>query len=328
MNFNEDFLIAAPDYADVLTAEVLPFLDKIRRDQTVTRQIGFPLFCSIFPAQGNPLGTVLVLHGFTENTFKYSELIYSLVQSGYTVLAYDQRGHGKSGRDENLPDPSVTHVDHFSDYVEDLRAVCEVLLLRLPRPWFIFAHSMGGAVASLYLEKYPNTFSAAALCAPMIAPNTGGVPPALAAGVCRAACFFGRGKRYPFFMKPYSGPEQFEKSCASDPARFAWYDAVKANTKEYQNSIPSYRWTVESIHVTKQILAPGAPESIRCPVLLSTADQDFSVMPEPQKRFIDRVPRGKRIFVPASRHEIFRSTNDVFFPWWRQILSFLKEVPA
>ena len=87
---------------------------------------------------------------------------------------------------------------------------------------------MGGAVASLFLEKYPEVFSAAVLCAPMIAPQTRGVP-------------------FPVVMKPWSGPENFATSCATDPRRFAWYDSVKTSTKAFHNSVPSYRWTHESL---------------------------------------------------------------------------------
>ncbi len=324
-SFNKDFLISSPEYAAVMEQTVLPELDKCRDDHTVSGKDGFPLFLSSFRAD-DPRGTVLVLHGFTENTFKYSELIYSFLKNGFSVVAYDQRGHGRSGRADGLPHPSVTHVDRFEDYVDDLRIVCETVLSGMPRPWTIFAHSMGGAVASLYLEKYPETFAGAALCAPMIAPNTGGFPSALALAVCKSACCLGRGIHYPFFMKPYSGPESFETSCATDPVRFAWYDAVKASDVKFQNSVPSYCWTVESIQVTRKILAPGTPESIACPVLLSSADKDFSVLPEPQKQFIERVPKGKRIFVKDSRHEIFRSVNEVFFPWWNEVLTFLKGV--
>lgn len=325
-DFNADYLIASADYAAVIDQDVIPALDRCREDFTVYGKDHFPLFCSLF-SPDDPCGTVLVLHGFTENTYKYSELIWSLVMNRYQVVAYDQRGHGRSGRPEGLPDPSVTHVDRFENYVEDLSIVCETVLPRCCKPWSVFCHSMGGAVTALYLEKYPETFSAACMCAPMIAPNTG-TKPFLASAMCRTACFFGRDKKYPFIMKPYSGPEEFASSCATDPARFAWYDAVKASRQDFWNSVPSYRWTSESIAVTDKILAPGAPESILCPVLLSTAENDYSVMPIPQERFISRVPKGKHIFVKGARHEIFRSVNEVFFPWWHENLLFLKEAQS
>ncbi len=324
--FNGDYLIKSSAYETTMNDIVLPGLKKVQEDRTIPGKDQFPLFCSVFRAS-DPCGTVLVLHGFTENAYKYSELIWSLLQNQFNVVAYDQRGHGRSGRSEGLSHPSVTHVDRFEDYVEDLRIICKTVLPGLTRPWTIFAHSMGGAVTSLFLEQDHSTFSAASLCAPMIAPNTG-VPTVLASVMCRFFCLIGQGKKHPFFMKPYSGPENFETSCASDPVRFAWYDAVKASHQDFWNSIPTYRWTVESIGVPRKILSAGAPESIVCPVLLSTAETDSSVLPEPQKQFIERVSEGKRIFVKGSRHEIFRSPDAVLFPWWHEVLLFLKEAQA
>lgn len=325
--FNEDFLISAPDYAAVMNKMVLPELEKTREIKNVCGTGGINLFCSVFQAE-NAIGTVLIVHGFTENSFKYSELIYSLLKNHFTVVAYDQRGHGFSGRASGLPDPSVTHVDRFEDYVEDLRSVCENVLPDCPKPWLVLCHSMGGAVTALYLEKYHDTFTCAAMCSPMIAPNVGSFPPSIVKSFSSLHCILGKGKKYPSFMKPYSGPESFEESCATDPARFSWYDGEKASHREFQNKIPSYRWILESVKVTKKILAPGAPESIRCPVLLSAADMDWSVMPDPQKTFISRVQIGSYLFVKGSRHEIFRSCNADFFPWWKKVLAFLKEAES
>ncbi len=323
-DFNADYLISSSEYTSVISEQVIPALDNIREDRIIYGKDHFPLFCSLFHAE-KPCGTVLLLHGFTENTFKYSELIFSFVKNHRNVIAYDQRGHGRSGRAEGIVSPSVTHVDRFEDYVDDLAIICKTVLPEFRKPWSVFAHSMGGAVAALYLEKIPDTFSAALLCAPMIAPNTGGIPLAITSAMCRTAVFLGQGKKHPFIMKEYSGPEDFATSCATDPVRFAWYDAIKASRQDFWNAVPSYRWTLESVGVTRKILSPGAPESIICPVLLSTAENDRSVMPLAQKQFITRVPKGKHLFVKNARHEIYRSLNDVLFPWWHENLSFLKE---
>ena len=320
--FNGDFLISSDRYGETMNSVVLPFLASREKAEKISGFEDKPLYCVSYEAE-NPRGTVLVLHGFTENAYKFSELIYSLLNNRFSVVSYDQRGHGRSWRAEGIRDGSVTHVDRFSDYVSDLRAVCRSVLARFPKPWMIFAHSMGGAVATSYLEEYPETFSAAALCAPMIAPNLGGLPKAFARTLCRTAKTFGRERNRPFFMKPYSGHEDFNTSCASDFNRFKWYDDVKAARKEFQNSIPSYLWTFEAVNVTEKLLAAGAPEKIACPVLLFTADQDFSVLPAEQKLLISRIKKGKNIFVKGSRHEIYRSENSVLFPWWHMTLSFL-----
>jgi len=320
--FNPDGLVLSASYADTMNGVVLPELARRCVGTTVSGFGGRPLACVQYAAE-NPRGTVLVLHGFTENAFKFSEIIHSLLRNGFSVLAYDQRGHGRSWRREGLPDMSLTHVDDFEEYVKDLEIVCGRLLAGMPGPHFVFAHSMGGAVASLFLERHADVFAGAVLCAPMIAPNTYGISAALVGLVCRGAKLLGQGARRPSVSRPYSGPEDFETSCATGRERFDWYDRVKFERPEYQNSNPSYGWTLEAIGVTKKLLAPGAPERIACPVRLYGADNDGSVLAGPQEAFIGRVRNGTRTVVKGSKHEIYRSADEVLFPWWREVLAFL-----
>lgn len=323
-DFNEEYLVqAGSSYSRVMNGTVLPWLESRGSVSVVPGFENRPLYCVSYRAE-HPVGTVFIVHGFTENALKYSELIFSLLHQGFSVVAYDQRGHGRSWRADGIPDISVTHVDHFSEYVEDLQIIYDTYRKSMPSPCFLFAHSMGGAVASFFLERGNHDVAGAVFSSPMIAPYIRSVPVPVASALSSVASFMGRGKRWPFFMKPYSGPEDFSTSCATDPDRFAWYDAIKASRAEFRNSVPSYRWSYEAVHVTDHILASGAPESITCPVILFSAETDFSVEREPQQVFISRVKNGQFIPVPGARHEIFRSANDVLFPWWRQVISFLK----
>lgn len=311
-------------YAQIMNRQVLPLLDNLAELPLLLTTDGRKLYCATYPAE-NPRGTVLLLHGFTENTLKYSELIYSLLYSGYSVAAYDQRGHGRSWRDPEVHPSSVTHVDRIDDYVQDLDLVVRTILKDMPKPWFLFAHSMGGAVAVLYLENMTPVFNRVVLCAPMIAPNLSGLSPKAACRICRIARCIHHEKRHPFFMKPYSGPEDFQSSNATDENRFAWYDSIKAARNEFQNTVPSYQWIMEAVRVTETILTPGKPERIRCPILLYTAALDTTVLPGPQEAFIRRVPKGKQVLVQGARHEIYRSADDVFFPWWQSVLDFFSQ---
>jgi lysophospholipase len=319
--FNKDYLVCSNSYSEVMNKTVIPWLESKEHTKFVSGYDSDPIFSVYYQAE-NPVGTVFIVHGFTENAYKYAELIYSLLHLHFSVVAYDHRGHGRSWREDGIPDPSVTHVNHFSDYVVDLRRIYEYYRAVMPLPHFVFAHSMGGAVAALFLEQYQDAFSAAVFSSPMIAPNIGGVPVFVASSMAAIAKKLGKQKDNPFFMKRYSGPEDFASSCATDPERFAWYDKIKSERTEFHNSVPSYQWSIESIKVTDMILAKGKPEKINCPVLLFSADRDSSVLPGPQTDFIHRVSDGTHIFVPGSKHEIYRSTNDILFPWWHQVISF------
>ena len=322
--FNPEGLALSEGYARTMNDAALPFIGARRRDAFIDGDGGKPLFTSRFDADA-PRGTALIVHGFTENADKFSELIHSLLVNGFSVVAYDQRGHGRSWRAEGVGDLSLTHVDRFEEYVRDMEAVCARALADMPRPWVVFSHSMGGAVSALYLERHPQTFARAAFCAPMIAPDRGGLPLLAAKAICGGAKALGMGKRRMFFSKPYAGPEDFGTSCATGRERFDWYEALRAATPEFQNNGPSYGWTMEALNVTAKILADGAVERIACPARVYTAALDNTVLPGAQATFAARLRHGRRAVVEGARHEIYRSADGVLFPWWREVLGFLGE---
>lgn len=322
--FNPDGLALSGNYADTMTSRVMPYLESRRTDAVIDGVGGRPIFTSRFDAEA-PRGTVTIVHGFTENADKFAELIHSLLSQGWSVLAYDQRGHGRSWRAEGLADISLTHVDRFGEYVEDLERVADRLLAPMPGPHLLFAHSMGGAVSALFLERHPGVFRRAALCAPMIAPNLFGIPTPLGRVVCGVPKALGRGKDRVLFSKPYTYPEAFETSCAASRERFDWYETMRRDHPEFSNNGPTFGWTMEAIGVTKKILAPGEVEKIDVPVRVYGAETDGSVLPGPQRRFAERLKGGKLRQVPGSRHEIYRSPDAVLFPWWHEILDFFAE---
>ena len=319
---NADGLAYSSGYAETMAQVVLPRINVRRTDLTVQGDGGCKLFVSRFDAD-KPKGTVLIVHGFTENADKFSEVIHSLLQSGLSVVAYDQRGHGRSWRDPAIMDKTLTHVDEFYAYVRDMKIVYDQVVSSMPKPHRVFCHSMGGAVTALFLEDHPGLFDRAAMCAPMIAPNLGGLPTPVAKLMCIVARLCGRGKTRIPGSKPYSGAEAFEPSCATGRARFDWYEALRVATPAFQNNGPSYSWTLEAINVTHRILAPRAVEKIDAKVRLFTAGLDNVVLPEPQSQFISRVHDGRHETVEGAKHEIYRSDDDVLFPWWHGVLAFL-----
>ena len=321
--FNPDGLILSEHYADTMKNVVQPSLRERCEEITVSGDGGKPLACVRYDAE-NPIGTVVMIHGFTESAYKFSEIIYSLLQNGFSVCAYDHRGHGKSWRDPEIQDLSLTHVEDFNEYVRDLEAVMGKVVAPMPKPWVMFAHSMGGAVASLYLERYPNAVEKAALCAPMIAPYLGGLPCFAAKALSRAAVLMGKSRKRVFISKPYDGPEDFATACSNGRERFDWYSAYKDAHPVYQNNGLSYRWLDQAVRVTGMILKKRQVEKITARVQVYTAETDTSVLPEPQETFVRRLPSGQRFLIRGATHEIYMSTDDVLFPWWHQVLEFLK----
>ena len=42
----------------------------------------------------NPIGSIVLVHGFTEFAMKYEEIMYYFLEAGYNCFIYDQRSHG------------------------------------------------------------------------------------------------------------------------------------------------------------------------------------------------------------------------------------------
>ena len=87
---NEDGLVLENGYAETMQELVIPCLQEHRTDQKVPGFGGKPLAVSRFDAE-NPRGTVVIVHGFTSCVDKDDEIIFSLLQNGWSELAYDQR---------------------------------------------------------------------------------------------------------------------------------------------------------------------------------------------------------------------------------------------
>ncbi|MBP5269557.1 MAG: alpha/beta hydrolase [Clostridia bacterium] len=250
--------------------------------------------------------SVIILHGYTEGVVKYREFVKYLLDNGSDVYLYDQRGHGRSTRD--VPDKTLTHVERFTDYVDDLSAFVEKIVPK-DMPVFLFAHSMGGAVASLYLERRPGTVAGAVLSSPMISPSTGSWPAWVGRLICRAAILFGGAKKRIFLSHEYPGEEKFEDACSSGKARFSRYELFKRSNPDYQNYSPTYRWTLESMLVPGKMLKAGEPEKIDVPMLVFTAGKDTVVSTDAIRAFAARVPSAEVVDFPESKHELCYSTD-------------------
>ncbi len=90
-------------------------------------------------------GTVLIFPGRTEFIEKYGHTAKALYERGYASLVIDWRGQGIA--DRMLPNRAIGHVGDFSDYQKDVDAViAHARTLKLPRPYFLIGHSMGGCI--------------------------------------------------------------------------------------------------------------------------------------------------------------------------------------
>jgi len=111
-------------------------------------------------------GAIVISSGRTEATVKYKEVIYDLFKSGYSIYIHDHRGQGFSGR--MVASHDMGYVDKFENYVADFKQFYDGYIKpNNHKNLFLLSHSLGGAIAILYLEKYSEDFDKAILISPM-----------------------------------------------------------------------------------------------------------------------------------------------------------------
>lgn len=131
---------------------------------------GVRLFAQHWRPKQGARAVLVVVHGLKDHSNRYAALAERLTAQGFAVHALDLRGHAHS---EGIR----VYVRQFNDYLADLdRFMAHVRAREAQRPVFLFGHSMGGAIATLYtIDRKPDiaglALSGAALKYPDDAPG-------------------------------------------------------------------------------------------------------------------------------------------------------------
>lgn len=122
------------------------------------------LYVNTFGKPKNP--AIVYIHGGPGyNSFDFeSSTAAQLADAGYFVVAYDERGAGRS--DSAKSNSEFT----YEAYVRDLKAVIDRLKINKP---VLMGHSFGGSVALRFMDAYPGVSNGAILvAAPASFPQT------------------------------------------------------------------------------------------------------------------------------------------------------------
>jgi len=283
-------------------------------------------------------GAIVISSGRTESYVKYKEVVYELGQQGYSVYIHDHRGQGFSDRilagEENK---YKGHVDEFDDYVNDLDTfVREVVLSQPHEKLFLLAHSMGGGIATRYIETHPDVFDAAALSSPMHAPDArilvspegGCLWFRLMDWICKD-CYAG------FTDKPYN-PEPFEANeYTHSEVRYAQLLKTYANPENVEHvplGGPTRGWAGQACAASAKMLKDTG--EIKIPVLVLQAGADTAVTPEGQDKFCSNLEKetgwpcfgGGPITYEGAKHELFIECDEYRIPAITAILDFFSKV--
>jgi lysophospholipase len=274
----------------------------------------------------NAKASVVILPGRTEAAIKYAEVAADLFAQGYATFVMDLRGQGRSGR--MLPDRERGYVDAFADYVDDVhRFVTDVVAPRGLGRVMILAHSLGGAVAVLYVDRHPETIAALAMTAPMLDFKTGGFPTAIASTLAFTACSGANGTDYTLGAGPWERETDFSANTVShSEARWQWKIDQQDEDPEIRLGGTTYRWVCQALITSDhtQAAAPFNP----LPTLVLQAGDDSIVNLGGQDRYCEAAPRCQLSRFDGAFHEILQETDDIRNNAMAQVVKFFDHVVA
>lgn len=331
-------------FARDMDERVVPFVNKLRKDHTLKTENGKDIYCeTLVPETKKVRGLIVLFHGFCEFCSKFDEFTYYILQQGYALCRFDEFGHGFSGRE--IGDSSKVHIERFQSYVdcayEVVIKIAEPLAAELGKmqnngkerdggkalPLLLFSHSMGGAVAALFLEQHPSVFKAAVLASPMLeffskkrSQNTAHI-------LVKMLRVFGKGKTYFPGQKKFDGTYSFsaEKALTCSKNRFLYHFNKRHAQARYQTWGGTVAWLDESIKALNRIFKKKALKKICDPILVFQAEKDTTVSNGGQNRFVEAVPSARLAVCPGANHELYNGTDETLRRWYPELFKFYDE---
>ena len=251
-------------------------------------------------------GTVLLFPGRTEYVEKYGPAARDFAARGFATITIDWRGQGLA--DRMVDDPDSGHVVHFADYHKDVAALLAAARrLNLPRPFYLVAHSMGGAIGLRALhEGLP--VRAAAFSAPMWGII---IAPALRP-IAWSVSWASRPLRLDHQIAPGTSRESYvrstgfaENTLTSDSAVWAWMQTQIASHPDLALGGPSLRWLYEALCDTRTLSRMPAPDM---PAYTALGSGETIVEPGRIHALMARWPKGRLDLIEGSLHEVMMET--------------------
>ncbi len=268
---------------------------------------GMRLRIGLWPKEGAK-GTVLLFPGRTEYIEKYRPTARDLAACGYGTLAIDWRGQGLA--DRMLEDPIIGHVQNFTDYQRDVKALLDAAeKLDLPRPYHLLAHSMGGCIGLRALhEGLP--VQTATFSAPMWGIGMATYMRPFAWGLSWASRYLGLSQKIApgTTSDSYVLVEPFETNQQTTDR--AMYQHIIDQTRAHPElgiAGPSLQWLYTSLVETRALAKRASPD-VPCLTFMGS-DEEIVDIPS----ITSRMPQwqGSRFeIIEGGKHELLMDTAE------------------
>ena len=273
--------------------------------------------------EGPCVGTVLICAGRAEFIEKYFETVGELLARGLTVVAFDWRGQGLSGRE--LSHRSKGHIDDFSSYERDLDAITtQVLEPFCPKPWFALAHSMGGAILIAQSRAGRSPFARIVTTAPMIdlyrlrAPRLARALAEILDAAGLGGAFVPGGNARGVMSHAFD-----DNVLTSDQARFERFTQIVARAPELAIGDPTIGWINAAFRLMGDFADAEYPRRVLTPMLVFSAGADRVVDSRAVESFAHRLKAGRVIALPFARHEILMERDTIRSQFWAAFDAFI-----
>jgi len=270
---------------------------------------GVRLRVGAWPAQGTARGTVLLFPGRTEYIEKYGRTAAEFAGRGLGTLVIDWRGQGLA--DRLLDEPGPGHVGQFLDYQHDVRAAVQAARqLNLPKPWYLLAHSMGGAIGlRALIEGLP--VEAAAFTGPMWGIRIGALMRPAAWALSWGSSVVGLGHR----IAPGTGEASYVATAAfedntltTDADMFRYMQEQVRRRPELQLAGPSLQWLREALAECLALSRLPAPR-LPCSVFVGGLERIVD-LPRIEER-MRAWPGGRLEQLQGAEHELLMERPEI-----------------
>lgn len=266
--------------------------------------------------------TVVISHGFCEFNAKFEEVIFYFFQAGYSVYIPEHRGHGYSQR--RVEDQSKVYINSYDEYVEDFHEFITNIVCKdkLQKNLVLYAHSMGGAIAALFLEQYPDIFTCAILSSPMLEMDCGKVPMSAVWLLLLLKKLTRSEEEYVSGHKAFDGIPQFATSACLSEARYNYIFSKRLQDKNYRTYGASCAWTLASLKAIRKLQKRA--KLVNTPILLFQAGRDTTVKTGGQRRFAEKSKHTSLVVIPESKHEIYNADLEIREEYYQKIFAFIE----
>ena len=278
------------------------------------------LRAGLFPL-ADARATAVLMAGRSEYMEKYFETVRDLHARGIAVAMMDWRGQGLSER--LLPVRDKGHIQDFGVFRSDLRRFfTHVVATRMPGPYILMTHSMGGAPGLQILADGDDSYRAAVLCAPMTRLFANPAKRGLVRTLAATACRLGQSRASVPGVKEHS--LDFDGNVlTSDEKRHARFRDIQAAGPNATIREPTYGWLHAAMAAMDDLHRPNRFAALTTPTLIISAERDDLVCSDDHALLAARSTLIERVLIKDALHEILMERDIYRDQYWAAFDAFI-----